>query len=452
LEESLPTSATPLLTVLREALASGHHPVDAILRAIADTARILTGANGTAIALQTNDVIVCRARSGDLAPELGALLSVDSGFSGRCLRSSRDLRCDDTQTDDRVEPEVCRILGIRSIAAVPLRGPTGTFGILEAFSSHSYAFTDEQVRSLKSLGKLVEAACQPVPGATPSTPAQASHSSARSPTLAASTARIEKPSPAIFHEPAPRAKRRNWIISVAATLMLLASAVVWWTWRAPVGESTASQPAAESNTARVVTSNITALTAMPSKPSPTIANQQHDKSLTKGVVRNAANIEVVEDPHLVRPLSAATNNVILPAASGESTLRSSPSTPDVEPPAVLASIPENSEKLANIVSAPAPLPGLAIRISQGVTQANIIRHIAPVYPQEALNLRVEGSVTLEAVVAEDGAIRDVKVLRGHPILAAAAVAAVRQWRYTPSLLDGKPTPVEREITVNFQLR
>jgi len=65
LEESLPTSATPLLTVLREALASGHHPVDAILRAIADTARILTGANGTAIALQTNDVVVCRARSGD---------------------------------------------------------------------------------------------------------------------------------------------------------------------------------------------------------------------------------------------------------------------------------------------------------------------------------------------------------------------------------------------------
>ena len=74
------------------------------------------------------------------------------------------------------------------------------------------------------------------------------------------------------------------------------------------------------------------------------------------------------------------------------------------------------------------------------------------YPQQARSLGLEGSVTLDASVAEDGTIREVKVLHGQPILAAAAVAAVHQWRYTPSLLNGKPTPVQREITIIFKLR
>jgi protein TonB len=67
-------------------------------------------------------------------------------------------------------------------------------------------------------------------------------------------------------------------------------------------------------------------------------------------------------------------------------------------------------------------------------------------------MRLEGSVTLDASVAEDGTVREVKVLRGQPILAAAAVAAVQQWRYSPSLLNGKPTPAQRKITVTFKLR
>jgi protein TonB len=67
-------------------------------------------------------------------------------------------------------------------------------------------------------------------------------------------------------------------------------------------------------------------------------------------------------------------------------------------------------------------------------------------------MRLEGPVTLLASIAEDGSVRHIKVVSGPEILATAAIEAVRQWRYTPSLLDGKPTAIEREITVVFKLQ
>ncbi len=451
LEISQRSHSEALLAVLRDALASGHDPVDAILRAIADTARILTGANGTAIALRTNDVVVCRARSGEIAPALGALLDADSGISGECFRTARSLRCDDTQTDHRVDPEVCRLLGIRSIVAVPLRGPAGTFGIVEAFSNHACAFSNDQVSALNKLGEIAEVAYQQPPCATASTAAAWSHSLGHPARVAASTSWAERPAPPIFQEPAPRSKRRTWIMGIAATLMLLASVIVWWTWKEPAGDSAAELSAAQAGTTRAEPTNSPALTVMPFKPSPTIASRQGDRSAAKAVVRNAANLEAVADPRLMLPMTGAAENLVRPASSTGSSLRDGEPTPVVEPPSVVSGMPENADRLANIISAPASLPGLEIRISQGVTPANIIRQVAPIYPPEALRWRLEGSVTVEASVAEDGTVRTVKVLRGQPMLAAAAVAAVRQWRYTTSLLDGKPTAVEREITINFKL-
>src|SRR5437763_10747979 len=112
-----------IYATLRHAI--GDHPFEAqtIFNTIAEAAQLLTGASAAALAIRRNGLVVCRARVGDAAPPLGARLSADSGFSGECLRTSKVLRCDDTQKDIRVDPEVCRELGLRSIAAVPLRGP-----------------------------------------------------------------------------------------------------------------------------------------------------------------------------------------------------------------------------------------------------------------------------------------------------------------------------------------
>jgi TonB family protein len=107
--------------------------------------------------------------------------------------------------------------------------------------------------------------------------------------------------------------------------------------------------------------------------------------------------------------------------------------------------------MANIVSAPAALPEVETNISEGVTPASIIRRVAPVYPPLAVSRRLEGSVTLLASVAADGTVGEIKVLRGEPIFATAAIEAVRHWRYTPTMLDGKPDSANREITIRFKL-
>ena len=80
------------------------------------------------------------------------------------------------------------------------------------------------------------------------------------------------------------------------------------------------------------------------------------------------------------------------------------------------------------------------------------RHVAPLYPPVALAARREGIVILEAVIAEDGSVRDVRVLRPVALLDQAAIDAVRQWRFTPTLLNGEAVPIVMTVTVNFQLR
>jgi protein TonB len=81
-----------------------------------------------------------------------------------------------------------------------------------------------------------------------------------------------------------------------------------------------------------------------------------------------------------------------------------------------------------------------------------IAYIAPLYPEVARTARVQGMVILEAVIGPDGIVRDVRVLRSHPLLDEAAMAAVRQWRYTPTLLNGLPVPVVMTVTVTFRLQ
>ena len=97
-------------------------------------------------------------RSGETAPELGDRLNVDSGISGECLRTGVIMRCDDASRDFHVDAEVCRQLGLQSIAVVPLRGQYGRVGVLEAFSTESYAFTEEKMEILGRLAGLAEAA------------------------------------------------------------------------------------------------------------------------------------------------------------------------------------------------------------------------------------------------------------------------------------------------------
>ena len=110
-----------------------------------------------------------------------------------------------------------------------------------------------------------------------------------------------------------------------------------------------------------------------------------------------------------------------------------------------------------IPDAPPPPPARRVELPQPMRVGGIIRqpqkvhHVAPVYPEIARSARVSGIVILEATLAEDGSVRDVRVLRSVPLLDAAAVAAVREWRFTPTLLNGTPVAVVMTVTVAFNL-
>ncbi len=93
----------------------------------------------------------------------------------------------------------------------------------------------------------------------------------------------------------------------------------------------------------------------------------------------------------------------------------------------------------------------AVRVSVGVQQAMLIQQIKPAYPPLARSARISGTVRLTAVIATDGTIQRLQVISGHPLLVKAALEAVGQWRYKPTLLSGEPVEVITEIDVNFTL-
>jgi protein TonB len=96
-------------------------------------------------------------------------------------------------------------------------------------------------------------------------------------------------------------------------------------------------------------------------------------------------------------------------------------------------------------------PTLAtVRISQGVSQGLLIKRVQPKYPQTALAVHAQGAVQIEATINKEGTVTNVKVISGDPVLARAAVEAVRQWRYKPYYLDGDPVEIQTQITVNFK--
>lgn len=90
-----------------------------------------------------------------------------------------------------------------------------------------------------------------------------------------------------------------------------------------------------------------------------------------------------------------------------------------------------------------------IRVGSNVQQSKLVSKVDPVYPEEAKNNRVAGAVILQSTINELGEVIDIKVLRGHPLLDDAAVSAVRQWRYSPTYLNGEAVPVIATVSIIF---
>ena len=95
-------------------------------------------------------------------------------------------------------------------------------------------------------------------------------------------------------------------------------------------------------------------------------------------------------------------------------------------------------------------PGV-VRVSQGVMAGLLVSKVAPDYPADAKQARIQGTVVMKVIVDKEGNVANIQLISGHPILAPAAIDAVKQWKYRPFLLNGMPVEVETQVLVNFTL-
>ena len=212
----------------------------------------------------------------------------------------------------------------------------------------------------------------------------------------------------------------------------------------PVAPSVSTPNRASSSTQGLAPK--TAAAARLDKPSAGVG----DAPVTRIAAIIAANAGPNAEPETKQPDSAPIHvkSTTRPRTHGQA----EESAPPLPSPLAVASA--NDSTLSGLMSSAStnvPKPTLAtVRISQGVSQGLLIKRVQPKYPQAALAVRAQGAVQIEATINKEGNVTNLKVLSGDPVLARAALEAVRQWRYKPYYLDGAPVEIQTQITVNFK--
>jgi putative methionine-R-sulfoxide reductase with GAF domain len=134
--------------------------LDATLQLLAERAQYITGASGAAIAMREDETMICCARAGPSAPDLGAELQIDSGLSAESVRTRRTLRCDDAANDLRVNRESCRAFGIASVVVMPLIRGAEVYGVFELLSGRPHAFEERDFVALERVAEMIQTAVE----------------------------------------------------------------------------------------------------------------------------------------------------------------------------------------------------------------------------------------------------------------------------------------------------
>ena len=439
--------------------------LDLIVRRLAE----LTRASGAAIALREGEDVVCRATIGN-APEVGVRLSASS-LSGECLRTGKIVLLEDSNSDPRVDPEICRRLDFRSLLILPVISDTDTVGIAEVLSPRVRNFEGGDVLVLSFLTDLIAtvAAAEPEAqerkiSALPSMPQAATASKAAVPAPAKPLREISRPKPQVAVPPVARVPAAPFLIGrtpsareirpgitvrLLPTAILIALLVIgsvfssYYLLRKPVTPTrpaTGARPSAATPESSAVasstgptlsTSSGAAVAGTPAKPSRTSP---------------ARSSGVQPPPHEGSSESSELRVIQKHSIDG----RPSPEASAPEPLAMSELAGRTTEVLpAAIVAAKPPAPDLQLTQSQGVTQGKLLKKVMPRYPEMARRAGVSGDVVLAAIIGADGTLHDLKVISGSPLLRDEAIAAAKQWRYSPYLLGGKPVETDTHITISF---
>jgi protein TonB len=484
----------------------------------AERAQSFTGATGAVIALRRGDQVIVRTSSG-IAPEVGAGFSLDDGVVGLCVRTEKPQDCS-TAAAAAGHP-LLAALGVRSVAAVPVRYDGAVRAVLAVFAQNPSAFNRTHVAILMTLRDVIATNLQRAPLPLDTAPAEAvkqapeklAATAADAPpaVAAASAVETEAPKPA----PQPAVAPTPPTLTTAQLLKLVESPppppIEPAPELLPPGEDPAkykSQPA-PAVTARPIgmapavrvaaVPRLTLATPVEAPPPPQRHTRLKAAVAFAGLVVLTAALGLywgTRQPAapaaaaLPQPASVAAPAPAQPAAPVSMTVTApveTPAKPAAEPrhtaaapreetpapavetsappaialttggpkPAPLAPVEAPSLSLgasATLPALPAPkAPSATLAARRSVLVAStLVQQRAPIYPEAARRLGVQGVVKLQATVGPNGRVTAVRVLSGDPMLREASVNAVRQWVYRPAMLNGDPVESTADIVLSFK--
>ena len=484
--------------------------LDLVLNQIVEQACLATGATGAAIALTRDGEMVCRATTGRTAPDLGVRLD-NAGFSAECLRVGMLQRCDDTETDPRVDAAACRLLGVRSILVVPLWYWGEFMGIFEIFSTRPNAFGERDEQTLQALAyRIVRHTKQTNGQLTGFSSAEQETAPLQVPVAEADpkkarpiedTGLMREPEP----EPEPERPRapifelkslsskppkapHDPVTTAFAVLAGVVACVILglMAYRVLTPAPTAAQKTPPPAVARPQEIDLSPIGSAEAAPAAQ-ASTQDQNAATKSnksaadVVVPVANKKKILPPAPPTPASEAVTPSTAPAGGGlaiydekgkliygspiHSDDDTTPSKPKKSAPPKLAgsasatpATKSGASSKASAAENPAPdgstsglIEGRYVRLKPDLAESLLDERVEPEYPDAARRAHIQGSVVLETLIGANGKVQEVTPVSGPPQLADAAAAAVRQWKYKPFTVDGQKTPIRTQVTVTFML-
>jgi TonB family protein len=474
-----------MLDALRVTILNLNLDADAAMQMLAEETMPLAGAVGAAIALKTNDQIVCRASAGQ-APGVGAVLQPGYGLSGECVLTGNLVRCDDTDVDSRVNSQVCRDLGFRSALIVPITLEGLAIGLVELLAAQPHHFTEDDVLFLNDVAEVVLEV-----NGLKSTSERAEHTAIPEPDLLAKfdvkdlmsalehdtaeeteaislpeindavlmerlefirngdavpavkpqvpvTTRIAPRPRPVTEERAESKKQMTWLLVAALLILVIAGGIWMWKARRVAPASQPVQPQSTSSTQGTGTktpepNSVVAGSSAARLSDVSSATRSAETSATSGATapqRRVATLSPKQGSDVLSSTRAAQDFTPEPSLAG--LVAGTANAP------VLPSIGEP----ANPVFQPS-------KVSSGLRGGTPIYQPRPSYPEMAKRNGLAGDVVLKFVVTKSGTVTNVKVVSGNPTLALAAIQSVKLWRYRPFLLNGEPTEAESQATIKF---
>lgn len=404
-----------LALALQQHVLEGLSPelaLDLVLHEVVIRAADASAASAAALALARDGEMVCRASTGQHAPDLGIRLNTSDGLSGACLSTHEPQLCLDTESDARVDAATSRRLGIRSMLIVPILDGDTLVGVIEVFSPDPNTFSpahdmllESFARSCARLRRLAIELAQ-----NPPQPAAEFLSPDRAPLVLAAPL------------PARKARTRADIWALVLGGLVIASAVALsFMIGSRVGWSGSSASNAPAKVPGAIVADPTRATA----PQPAPKNNS-------GALPRRSSSTAAANP------SPASNGLVV-YDQGKVIFRLKPTPNAAQKQAATESESAGSAKPAVVWLAP------------DASEQRLRHRVEPQYPAEALAAHRSGDVTLEVIVGIDGSVASIRTLSGDPLLAEAAATAVREWHYEPYRLQGRAAEFQTDVTLKFAL-